>query len=156
MTASDLDRVTEINHDNVPSVGDATREHLGRLLAESAIALVDEVDGRVIGFCLVFGAGADYDSVNYRWFQEHHPSSMYLDRVAFDPDRVGRGLGSAMYAEVDRRIRAEHPDAVGLGLEVNIDPPNEPSLAFHARQGFVEVGRQMSHGIEVSLQHRAV
>ncbi len=47
-------------------------------------------------------------------------------------------------------------DATGLTLEVNIDPPNDRSLRFHAKQGFVEVGRQMSHGIEVSLMRRPV
>ena len=38
-----------------------------------------------------------------------------------------------------------------LTLEVNLDPPNEPSLAFHARRGFVEVGQRDSGGHLVSL-----
>ncbi len=158
MTSADLDRVLEINEANVPAVGPATSEHLTRLVAESAIALVSTIDGSVddtiAGFCIVFGSGADYDSVNYLWFMEHHPSSMYLDRVAFDERFVGRKLGFGMYAEVDRLIRQDHPGATGLSLEVNIDPPNEASLAFHRTLGFTEVGRQMSKGIEVSLMHR--
>ena len=154
MTATDLERVLEINQTNVPDVSDATTEHLGRLVDMSSIALVSTVDAEVAGFCIVFGAGADYESVNYQWFMDHHPTSMYLDRVAFDERFHGRGLGSEMYAEVDRAIREHHPDATGLTLEVNIDPPNEPSLAFHRKLGFDEVGRQMSHGIEVSLMHR--
>ncbi len=36
-------------------------------------------------------------------------------------------------------------------LEVNLDPPNEPSLAFHRRRGYVEVGRQVATGHLVSL-----
>ena len=28
-----------------------------------------------------------------------------------------------------------------MTLEVNVDPPNPPSLAFHAGRGYVEVGR---------------
>ena len=28
-----------------------------------------------------------------------------------------------------------------MTLEVNVDPPNPPSLAFHARRGYVEVDR---------------
>jgi hypothetical protein len=146
--------VLEINEANVPAVGPATSEHLAHLVAESAVALVSDVDDTVAGFCIVFGAGADYDSVNYLWFMEHHPRSMYLDRVAFDERFVGRKLGSEMYAEVDRLIRRNHHGTTGLSLEVNIDPPNEPSLAFHRTLGFIEVGRQMSKGIEVSLMHR--
>ncbi len=160
MTAADLDRVLEINEANVPAVGPATGEHLGHLVAESSIALVStidgSVDGTIAGFCIVFGPGADYDSVNYLWFMEHHPSSMYLDRVAFDERFVGRKLGSEMYAEVERLIRRDHPEAAGLSLEVNVDPPNEASLAFHRALGFTEVGRQMSKGIEVSLMHRGL
>lgn len=154
VTDADLDRVLEINQANVPAVGSATADHLRHLIAESSIALVAEIDGDIAGFCIVLGDGADYDSVNYVWFMEHHHTAMYLDRVAFDERFHGRGLGSEMYAEVDRRIRRNHPGATGLSLEVNVDPPNEPSLAFHHKHGFAEVGRQVSKGIEVSLMHR--
>lgn len=156
MTDADLDRVGQINTANVPEVGPADRDHLAHLFAESSIRLVEETDGQLVGFCLVLAPGADYDSVNYLWFTDNHPETMYLDRVAFDAAFVGRGLGSAMYAEVDRIIRAEFPDATGLSLEVNVDPPNEPSLAFHRTLGFAEVGRQMSKGIEVSLMLRPI
>jgi predicted GNAT superfamily acetyltransferase len=156
MTDDDLDRVGEINTANVPEVGPADRAHLAHLFTESSISLVEEINGLIVGFCIVFAPGAAYESVNYRWFMEHRPASMYLDRVAFDAAFVGRGLGSSMYTEVDRLIRADAPAATGLSLEVNVDPPNEPSLAFHHKLGFVEVGRQMSKGIEVSLMERPI
>ncbi len=170
MTTADLDRVLEINEANVPEVGALDRSRLAHLFGESAISLVsvhdsDDSDGSggsddsgdgIEGFCLVFAPGADYGSVNYRWFSEHHPGSMYLDRVAFDQRHVGRGLGSAMYAEVDRVIATDHTAATGFTLEVNVDPPNEASLAFHRKLGFTEVGRQMSKGIEVSLLRRDI
>ena len=80
---------------------------------------------------------------------------MYLDRVAFDAAAQGRGLGTLLYAEVDRLMTPR--EANHLALEVNVDPPNEPSLAFHARRGFVEVGRQDTpYGIRVSMQMRRV
>lgn len=162
LTNDDLDRVLEINDANVPAVGPATRAHLEHLTTQAAMSLVAEAGGNddrvdeneIAGFCIVFGADADYDSINYLWFMQHHPTAMYLDRVAFDERFQGRGLGSELYAEVDRLIRSDHPSATGLTLEVNVDPPNEPSLAFHAKLGFVEVGRQVSKGIEVSLMHR--
>jgi len=44
-----------------------------------------------------------------------------------------------------------------LALEVNVDPPNEGSLRFHERLGFVEVGQQDTpYGIRVSMQMRPV
>ena len=154
--ATDLDRVLAINAANVPEVGDVNAGELEFLVGESAIALVAEHGHALVGFCVILPPGSTYTSVNYRWFMERHPDSLYLDRVAFDASAQGRGWGRAMYAEVARRMRDEFTDTTGLTLEVNIDPPNDPSLRFHAKQGFVEVGRQMSHGIEVSLMHRPV
>jgi len=153
---SDLDRVLAINAASVPEVGDINAADLDFLVSEAAIALVAECDHTLVGFCIVLAPGSTYTSVNYRWFMELHPDSLYLDRVAFDASSRGRGWGRAMYDEVARRMRDEFTDATGLTLEVNIDPPNDPSLRFHRKQGFVEVGRQMSHGIEVSLMHRPV
>ena len=154
--ATDLDRVLAINAANVPEVGDIDARELEFLVGESAIALVAEHDHALVGFCGILPPGSTYTSVNYRWFMERHPDSLYLDRVAFDASAQGRGWGRAMYADVTRRMRDEFTDTTGLTLEVNIDPPNDPSLRFHAKQGFVEVGRQMSHGIEVSLMRRPV
>jgi uncharacterized protein len=80
---------------------------------------------------------------------------MYLDRVAFDADAQGRGLGTRLYAELDRLM--VEAGANHLALEVNVDPPNEQSLAFHARRGFREVGQQDTpYGIRVSMQMRPV
>lgn len=165
MNVSDLDRVLEINAANVPDVGEADAAHLRHLFEQSSIALVCEGDStatetttgaaaEIAGFCIVFAPGADYDSINYQWFSTHHPGSMYLDRVAFDARFHGQGLGTTMYAEVERIIAADHPGTTEFTLEVNVDPPNVPSLAFHRKLGFNEVGRQMSHGIEVSLMAR--
>ena len=151
MAPVDLDRVLEINVANVPEVGPVDADRLQFLVDESAFSLVVDVDDVIAGFCVVFGQDSSYDSVNYRWFMDRYDDAHYLDRVAFDASAQGQGLGSALYTEVDRRLCEL---GVGLTLEVNIDPPNEPSLAFHRKHGFVEVGRQMSKGIEVSLMHK--
>ncbi len=151
----DLARILEINQANVPEVGSVDADRMAYLVAESPIALVAEVDGDIVGFCLVMTSGSRYDSVNYRWFTERYDDFMYLDRVAFDAGAQGRGFGTLLYAEVDR-LMAERGESQ-LALEVNADPPNVPSLAFHARRGFVEVGQQDTpYGIRVSMQMRPV
>jgi len=151
---ADLARVLELNEANVPAVGSLDIERLAALVAESPIAIAVEVDDTVVGFCLVLGADASYDSVNYRWFAERYDDHMYLDRVAFDAGYQGRGLGTLAYAEVERLLAA-FDGVKRLTLEINIKPPNEQSLAFHARRGFVEVGQQDTpYGIRVSMQQR--
>lgn len=152
----DLARALAINEANVPEVGAVDAARLAFIVEQSPIALAAEVDGRMAGFCLVLDADSRYDSLNYRWFTDRFEHFMYLDRVALDAPYRRRGLGTLLYDEVDRRMRASS-DATHLALEVNADPPNEPSLAFHRRLGFVEVGQQdTSYGIRVSLQMRSV
>jgi predicted GNAT superfamily acetyltransferase len=153
---SDLDRILAINEANTPEVGSVEAERLRFIVGESPIALAVEVDGTIAGFCLVLPPDSEYDSVNYRWFTERYDDFMYLDRVAFAAPHRGRGLGTLLYAEVDR-VMAELGEAGHLALEVNVDPPNEGSLRFHERLGFVEVGQQDTpYGIRVSMQMRPV
>lgn len=149
LTAADLPVVDAINAANVPAVGAATVEALARLLDQSSIALAAEVAGDVVGFCLVLPPGADYGSVNYRWFSERYDSFAYLDRVAVAEGHRGAGIGAALYAEVERRLGGRVP---WFTLEVNLRPRNDGSLRFHAAQGFVEVGQQeTNYGSLVSL-----
>ena len=44
----------------------------------------------------------------------------YLDRVAFPVAFQGRGLGRAMYAEVERLAAERQPNATDFTLEVNL------------------------------------
>ncbi len=157
VVAGDLDRVHQINEANVPAVSSLARERWDELVDECALGLVVEPDpgGGIAGFCLVVAPGSAYASVNYRWFMERYDDALYLDRVAFDDRFQRRGLGALLYAELDRRLAAAHPTMARLTLEVNVDPPNPQSMAFHTRLGFVEVGRQVTdYGCEVSLMTR--
>ena len=118
----------------------------------STFALVAEIDDEIAGFCLVLAAAADYRSVIYRWFSERYDDFVYLDRVAFPPAHQGRGMGRAIYTEVERLAAPRRPTATQFTLEVNLRPRNDRSLAFHDRLGFVEVGQQETdYGALVSL-----
>ena len=149
LTASDLEAAASINDANVPAVGPADAAKLGHLLEQSSIALAVEPGGggELAGFCIVLGPGADYGSVNYGWFAERYDDFVYLDRVAVAEHARNAGLGSAMYAEVERRAGAPW-----FLLEVNLRPRNDGSLRFHHRHGFAEVGQlETDYGVLVSL-----
>lgn len=160
LTEADFGAVHALNQANVPAVGDATRQLLSDIVDESLHALVATVPdpsgragGEVAGFCLVIAPGADYGSVNFRWFTERYREFVYLDRVAVDARFRGRGIGAALYAEVERRSAGRE----WFTLEVNLRPRNDGSLAFHERLGFTEVGQQETPGgFLVSLQARPI
>lgn len=149
----DLRALHAINEANVPEVGEVDDDRLRLLVELSAIALLVQVGRDIAGFCLVLPLGTGYQSVNYRWFGDRYDDVMYLDRVAFDARFQRRGLGTLLYDEVERRLAADGCPA--LALEVNAEPPNPPSLAFHDRRGYVEVGRQDTpYGIVVSMRRK--
>ena len=155
MTSADLGWAHVLNEANVPAVGTETTEEFARLLDVASVALVAECDGAPAGFCIVMSAGADYDSVNYLWFSARHDEFLYLDRVAIDERHRRRGIGRALYSEVEARGLIARPTASVFCLEVNIEPRNDASLDFHHSLGFREVGQQSTpYGTRVSLMTR--
>ncbi len=145
---SDHPAAYALNAANVPAVGEASPERLAWIAAQSSVALAAEIDGVLAGFCLALPPGTAYDSTNYLWFAERYVDFIYLDRIAVDDAFRGRGVGRALYAEVERLSGAEW-----FTLEVNLRPRNEGSLAFHEQLGFAEVGqRETPYGTLVSLQ----
>lgn len=113
---------------------------LDRLLAAStfAPAILDEA-GQVLAFLIGFAPGADYASPNYRWFSDRLSRFAYVDRVVVAEAARGRGLARRMY---DRfTAHAAENDLGPVTCEVNSEPPNPGSDAFHAAMGFAEMGR---------------
>jgi predicted GNAT superfamily acetyltransferase len=131
----------ELNQKNVPHVGTETEAEFARLCGISVCALVVDVDGLPSGFLLGMTRDADYQSENFQWFKERYDAFLYVDRLAVDAASRVRGAGTAMYRAAERFARE-----AGLPIvccEVNVDPPNPGSLAFHGKIGFERVGEQM-------------
>lgn len=141
VVGADLATILALNQQAVPAVSPLDGDALAALVDLAAATLVAVDGGVVAGFVVVFGPGAPYTSPNYRWFVDRYPAFRYVDRIVVAPTARGRGLGGALYDEVERR-----GGAPWLTCEVNLRPRNEASLRFHARRGFVEVGRQDTDG----------
>jgi predicted GNAT superfamily acetyltransferase len=109
-------------------------------MAESAFMAeaVAHADG-VAAFLIAFDETADYESPNFLWFRSRFPRFVYVDRVVVAAAARERGLARALYHELFRRAEAAGHDCAAC--EVNLEPPNPASDAFHARLGFAEVGR---------------
>ena len=148
LVAADLAAVERLNNAAIPAVSEADVAKLEALVAESRVSLVAEHEGEVVGFCINFGPGATYGSVNYRWFCDRYNDFVYLDRIAVDENARNMGVGAALYAAVQAAITP----VPWLFCEVNLRPRNDGSLRFHERLGFVEVGQQETdYGILVSM-----
>jgi len=147
---TDVAPVLALNERNVVKLApmDEPRLHVLRGLAEH-FDVVD-VDGVFAGFVVTFAAGAAYDSENFIWFSERYDDFAYLDRIVLHEDFRRRGLGGFVYDVVEGDARAHGR----LTLEVNLVPRNDASLAFHARRGFVEVGRLGDDEHLVSLMEK--
>ncbi len=151
ITAADHAAVLAWNAAHVELLAPLDEDRLVTLLGWSEQACVISHGRRAAGFVLTFAAGAPYDSVNYRWFSQRHPAFLYLDRIVVDAGVRRAGLGTRVYDALEEHARSLGPM---LCLEVNLDPPNEPSLAFHRSRGYVEVGQQEAGGHLVSLMEK--
>ncbi len=99
--------------------------------------------GDVDAFLLAFDQDAGYDSPNFLWFRDRFARFVYVDRIAVAERARGRGLARRLYADLfDHAARAGHDRVV---CEVNAEPPNAASDAFHAALGFSEIGRALIH-----------
>lgn len=153
ITPTDHAAVLAWNQSHVELLSPLDDARLTQLLGWSERAEIVQDGGADVGFVLTFAAGAPYDSTNYRWFSERHPAFLYLDRIVLDAGVRRTGLGTRVYDALEAHARSLGPV---LCLEVNLDPPNEPSLAFHRSRGYVEVGQENAHGHLVSLMEKAV
>jgi uncharacterized protein len=149
----DEEAVLRLNADSEHLLSPMSRGRLRQLLEWAHRADVIDADGRVAGFVLCFAPGTPYDSENYRWFaSEYGADFYYLDRITVDPDFRRRGLAAMTYTELEHVARPYGR----MVLEVNLDPPNDASLAFHAARGYREVHQLGGPGKRVCLMEKAL
>ena len=123
------------------------RQHEVELSPLAMPSLADLVNlatyGRVIGnqaaFLLAFDQAAAHDSANFLWFRKRLARFVYVDRIAVAQAHRGRGHARALYEDLFTFAHTNGSQAVVC--EVNTEPPNPGSEAFHAALGFEEIGR---------------
>jgi len=155
--SGDLSRIIELNDAAAPAVPVTARAELERLLGLSSLALVAVGDDGVVhGFVVALDPGSAYDSENYRFFENRGTPHLYVDRIVVDATARGSGVGRRLYDAVFERARSTGRREVTC--EVNLDPANPESLAFHERLGFTKVAEQSTKGgaIRVALLVAAV
>ena len=134
-------RILALNNAHAVETSMLDEAQLKSMLEEAFLATrIGDVDA----FLIVFDQRANYDSPNFAWFQERYPDFVYVDRIITGPHARGKGYARALYEDLFEKAAARgHKRVV---CEVNLDPPNPDSDAFHAALGFAEVGRQLLPG----------
>jgi len=154
-TFEDLRAVTAINNGSAREVTFETLAGMRWYLAAAPYFRVAEAEhDAVAAFLIGFRRGDDYHSENLAWFEDQGDADFaYVDRVAVSSDRRGAGLGRALYDDFERWARER--SIPRLTCEVNVEPRNDGSLAFHERLGWRALEeRQTGYGPRVLMMEK--
>jgi hypothetical protein len=139
IAVADEPAVLELNNAHAPEVGAIGAARLHELVANAFYA---RRMGALDAFLIAFDETADYDSLNFLWFRQRYLRFVYVDRVVVRTRARELGLGRQLYRSLYEYARARGHDIIAC--EVNLDPPNVVSDAFHESEGFTEVGRMLN------------
>ncbi|PSM17571.1 MULTISPECIES: GNAT family N-acetyltransferase [Nitratireductor] len=142
--------VLELNNRHALELSFLEPDELARLIDAAFCA---RRIGQIEAFLIAFDQDADYDSSNFQWFKARYPRFVYVDRVVVDPAARGRGHARRLYRHVfDKAAAGGYPLVT---CEVNEQPPNPASDAFHAAMGFEAIGRATLPGGAKSVRYFA-
>lgn len=140
MTAADHPEIVRINEQGRPGVAPLDDAEVARLAALSDHHLVATSDSTVVAYLLALHRDAPYDGEEFHVLRARidHPF-LYVDQIAVAQAKRGAGLGRDLYGAIESTAIL-----AGIGslcCEVNTNPPNPASSAFHRKLGF----RVMAH-----------
>ena len=131
----DREALLALNNDHAVALSFVTAERFAEL-AKRAVYLRGFAPA--LGFLMAFDQDAGVSGPNYAWFKARYPRFVYIDRVVIATEGRRQGLAQALYTDLLAKAAATGHTAVGC--EINSDPPNPASDAFHAKLGFETVG----------------
>ena len=135
----DLPHIHNLNQGALPAVSSITINDMTQFLEMADYFRVIKVKNNIAGFLIALAPGKNYQSPNYKWFENKYSQFMYVDRIVIDPSCQNKGLGLAFYDDLEIFCQRYAPI---ITCEVNLKPKNEGSLIFHKKYGFEQVGTQ--------------
>ena len=134
-----LKAIYTLNQTNAPEVGFLdSLDYLKELLEKSYMNFCVSNDNEIIGLMVCFREGSDYSSKNYKFFKDNENHFLYIDRIVVKEKYRRKGIANHLYSvieEIATELRSP------LCCEVNILPENKPSIEFHKKLGFIEIGK---------------
>jgi predicted GNAT superfamily acetyltransferase len=140
LSRNTLSTLYSLNQENSPEVGFISSiEYFSKLFEMSALSLLVEHQAEIVGFIICFRENSEYESLNYKYFDENKQRFLYIDRVVIKSAYRRKGLGTKIYKYLDEIAQK---DMLLICCEVNSIPLNQISLDFHGKNGFLEVGER--------------
>lgn len=101
------------------------------------------VDRGATAFLIALDHNASYENSNFAWFKASGKPFVYIDRIIVSSSARGHGIGRLLYENLF--AMAKQGGQYRVVCEVNIEPPNPLSEAFHVAMGFDGVGQATIH-----------
>jgi predicted GNAT superfamily acetyltransferase len=135
---ADLPAVLLLNNEHATELSLVDGQRLAAMVHIAALALAVGPVGRPDAFLIAFAEDVPVQGPNHAWFLARGKRFVYVDRVCVGAWARRRGLARGLYEAVSGH--ASRRGAEVLCCEVNSDPPNPGSDAFHESLGFQLVG----------------
>ena len=136
LSAADFQAVVRINVQGLPGVAALEESELARLMTmPNHHLVVESANSLIVGYALAFDRGAPYDGEEFQAFKQKLAEPfIYIDQVATLREVRRTGIGATIYEAIENKAKLS--DALLLCCEVNINPLNPESMAFHQNRGF--------------------
>jgi predicted GNAT superfamily acetyltransferase len=134
-----LNNLLALNNAHQTETGFLEIEELTSMMAKAFYCEYSGEGGDAL--LITFDQDANYASPNFLWFKSRYDRFVYVDRIIVALHARGQGLARQYYETLFARAAAAGHSRVTC--EVNLDPPNPGSLAFHAALGFVPCGETL-------------
>jgi predicted GNAT superfamily acetyltransferase len=109
------------------------------------------IDRGATALLIALENSAAYVNPNFMWFKASRESFVYIDRVIVSISARGQGIARVLYEDlIAAAKRAGHDRVV---CEVNIEPLNPVSEAFHVAMGFAAVGQATIHNGKKTVRY---
>ncbi|WP_433973215.1 GNAT family N-acetyltransferase [Tunturiibacter lichenicola] len=133
----DVSITLQLNNSHAKETSELDLAHLTTLLGMAFYA--KGIDQGRTAFLIALYHTAPYQNPNFAWFKSAYQSFVYIDRIVVAEFARGQGIARLLYEDL---FAAAHNAGVPrIVCEVNSEPPNPASDAFHLAMGFEKVGQ---------------
>jgi len=126
-----FERVLKLNNIHAKETSFLEKTDLERLVERSYLT---KTIGELDAFLIAMSHSSSHDGINFSWFKERFDSFAYIDRIVTAEHARGKGHAKSLYLALMDKAKKDGIDMVCC--EINHQPPNPGSVAFHEKLGF--------------------